>query len=194
MTNITKRAFLIHGWEGYPQEGWRPWLKKELEQRDFEVIVPAMPDTVTPIMGKWVPYLSEIIGNPNEQTFLVGHSLGCVTILRYLETLKDDQIVGGAILVAGFGHDLEYEEYKGELSSFFKTTLDWEKIRKHCKKFVAIHSEDDPWVSVKHNKLFQEKLSAKSIIQQGMKHYSGGDGITELPIVLSELLEMSSSK
>jgi hypothetical protein len=27
-----KRVFIIHGWEGYPEEGWFPWLKKELEK------------------------------------------------------------------------------------------------------------------------------------------------------------------
>ena len=24
---MTKRAFIIHGWDGYPDEGWFPWLK-----------------------------------------------------------------------------------------------------------------------------------------------------------------------
>ena len=24
---MAKRAFLIHGWEGYPEEGWRPFSK-----------------------------------------------------------------------------------------------------------------------------------------------------------------------
>jgi predicted alpha/beta hydrolase family esterase len=28
---MTERVFIIHGWEGYPEEGWFPWLKKELE-------------------------------------------------------------------------------------------------------------------------------------------------------------------
>jgi len=188
---MKKRAVLIHGWEGYPEEGWRPWLKKELERRDFKVIVPAMPDTATPTPEKWVPYLAEIIGTPNEKTFLIGHSLGCITILRYLETLKDDEHIGGAILIAGFGQDLEYDGYKGELSSFFRTSVDWGKVKEHCQKFVAIHSDDDLWVPVKHNKIFKDKLSAKVINQHGMKHYSGDDGITELPIVLNELLEMS---
>lgn len=188
---MKKRVVLIHGWEGYPEEGWRPWLKKELERRDFTVIVPAMPDTATPTSEKWVPHLIEIIGAPNEKTFLVGHSLGCITILRYLETLKDNEQIGGAILIAGFGQDLEYYGYKGELLSFFRTPVDWEKVKKHCHKFVAIHSDDDPWVPMKHNKIFKDKLGAKVINQHGMKHYSGDDGITELPIVLSELLNMS---
>ena len=190
---MNKRVFLIHGWEGYPEEGWRPWLKQELEQRGFEVFAPAMPDTATPTMEKWVSFLSEIVGNPDEQTYFVGHSLGCITILRYLETLKDkdNEQIGGAILVAGFGSDLEYEGYKGELSSFFRTPVDWKKVKKHCQQFVAIHSTDDPWVPIKHNKLFQDNLGAKSIIQENMKHFSGDDGTMELPVVLDELLRIS---
>ena len=186
------RAILVHGWEGYPEEGWKPWLKRELELRGFEILVPAMPDANTPTMEKWVSYLTEIVGAPDKKTFLVGHSLGCIAILRYLETLKEGQKIGGAILVAGFGEDLDYKAYKGELSSFFKTTPDWEKIRDHCKQFVAVHSTDDPWVSIKNNKLFQEKLNAKSVIQHNMKHYSGDDGVTELPVVLEELLRMQA--
>jgi len=28
-----KRVFIIHGWGGNPEEGWLPWLKKELEAK-----------------------------------------------------------------------------------------------------------------------------------------------------------------
>lgn len=186
-----KKAVLIHGWDGYPEEGWRPWLKVKLEKEGFKVLVPLMPDTSTPTLEKWLPFLSKTVGDPDSQTFFIGHSLGCITILRYLEALTSNQSVGGAISVAGFGYDLEYKRYKGELSSFFKTPVDWEKIKKHCKKFVVIHSSDDPWVPVKHAEYLKEKLHAKSIIQNGMSHYSGDDGITELPLVLKELLRMS---
>ena len=183
-----KRAFLIHGWKGYPEEGWRPWLKKKLEEKRFEVVIPAMPDTAAPTMDKWVPYLTKVVEIPDENTYFVGHSLGCITILRYLEILKEDQKAGGTVLVAGFAHDLEYDGYKGELSSFFRAPLDWEKIKKHCFKFISIHSDDDTWVSVKHSGIFREKLGAEAIIMHNMKHFSGDDGINELPIVLDRIL------
>jgi esterase/lipase len=35
-----KKVFIIHGWDGYPEEGWFPWLKKELEKKGFSVFVP----------------------------------------------------------------------------------------------------------------------------------------------------------
>lgn len=187
-----KRAFLIHGWEGSPENGWSPWLKKKLEEKGFEVIVPAMPDTATPTINKWVSYLLKIVGIPDENTYFVGHSLGCITILRYLETLKENQKVGGVILVAGFAHDLEYDGYKDELSSFFQTSLNWKEIKKHCDKFIVIHSDDDPWVPLKHNAIFKEKLGAEAIVMSGMKHFAGDEGITELPIALNSVLELAN--
>lgn len=187
-----KRAVLIHGWGGYPEDGWRPWLKEELEKKDFEVLLPEMPDTALPTMENWVSFLAQVVSRPDENCYFVGHSLGCITILRYLETLKKDQKVGGAVFVAGFGHDLEYEGYKGELSSFFRTPVNWEKAKKHCNKFIAIHSDDDPWVPLKHNTLFRDKLGAKSIIEHNMKHFSGDDGITKLPIALDSILGLAT--
>jgi len=188
-----KKAFIIHGWEGNPQGSWRPWLKKKLEEKDFQVAVPQMPDTINPTMEKWLPHLAKTVGIPDENCYFVGHSLGCITILRYLEALGENQIIGGVVLVAGFGHDLDFKGYKGELASFFKTPINWEKIKKHCNKFVAIHSDDDPYVPIKHNTLFKEKLGAESIITHNMKHFSGDDGIMELPIALDCVLKLAKA-
>ena len=38
-TNI----FILHGTEGHPGENWFPWLKQELEQKGYNVIVPQFP-------------------------------------------------------------------------------------------------------------------------------------------------------
>ena len=43
-----KRAIFIHGWGGFSEEGWRPWLQQKVEQSGWQVINPAMPDTGTP--------------------------------------------------------------------------------------------------------------------------------------------------
>ena len=67
---MTKRAFLIHGWEGYPEEGWRPWLRDKLKEKGFEVIVPAMPDTKKPKMDAWLDFLTETVGEPKKMTTL----------------------------------------------------------------------------------------------------------------------------
>lgn len=184
---MQKRAFLIHGWQGSPDEGWRPWLKKELESRGFKVTVPAMPNTNNPHMQKWVPYLVQLVGNPTENDYFLGHSLGCITILRYLEGLKEGERVGGAVLVAGFTDDLGYKE----LSSFFQKPIDFPKTKSHCKEFIAIHSDNDPYVALSYGDVFKEKLGAKLIVEHNIKHFSGDDNIPELPVALDAILGIS---
>lgn len=191
---MPKRALLIHGWGGSPEDGWIPWLKKELEKRGFEVHVPTMPDTEHPKMDAWLKQLINTVGTPDRDLYLVGHSLGCITILRYLEILEEGQEIGGAVLVAGFADInitlLENEDIN-ELKTFFETDVDFEKVKSHCKKFVAIHSDDDPYVSLRYADIFKEKLNAEVIIEHNMKHFSGGDGIIELPVALDSVLKMS---
>ena len=45
---MAKRVVIIHGFQGEPMHGFRPWLKRELEARGFEVAVPAMPSPNAP--------------------------------------------------------------------------------------------------------------------------------------------------
>ena len=187
-----KRVFLIHGWEGFPEEGWRPWLRKKLEDKGSEVIVPAMPDTKKPTQEVWLPFLQGLVGTPTKNDFFVGHSLGCITILRFIENLKEGEKIGGAVLIAGFGADLKYNGYKHELATFFDATINWAKIRSHCTKFISIHSSNDPWVSIENSELFKQMLNAETLVIPNMKHFSGDDGVNELPIALESVLKLSS--
>lgn len=182
-----KRAVLIHGWEGVPEEGWRPWLRQELEKKGFTVFVPAMPDTEHPVMDKWVGKLAEVVGTSDKELFLVGHSLGNITILRFLETLEKDQEIGGAVLVAGFSDNLGFKE----LDSFFTKPVDWDKINSHCKKFIAINSDNDKYVPLKHGDIFKEKIGAEVIVKHNMGHIGVDDNVTELPDVLESVLKIS---
>ena len=175
-----KRVFLIHGWEGYPEEGWRPWLKEKLETKGFQVFALAMPDTNHPKMDAWVGHLAQIVETPDGDCYFVGHSLGCITILRYLETLQENQKIGGAVLVAGFTSNLGYEE----LDNFFVKPINWEKIKFHCSKFIAIHSDNDLYVSPHYGDFFKEELNAQIIVEHDKKHFSGEDGIMELQSAL----------
>ena len=186
-----KKAIIIHCWEGYPEYCWYPNTKKELEEKGFEVIVSEMPDTKNPKLDNWLSNLQEIASKPNEDTYLIGHSLGCITILRYLESLRENEKIGGAVLVAGFTDNLGFEE----LNSFFEKPIDFEKIKNHCSKFVAIHSDNDPYVDLKHAEVFKEKLNAEIIIKHNAKHFSGEieneESCTELPDVISSIIKIS---
>lgn len=184
-------AIIVHGYKGKPETNWKPWLKAELEAKGWTVDVPEMPSTEHPIAAAWNAKLAEAVGEPNADTYLIGHSLGCITILRYLETLPENQKVGGIILIAGFGERFA-RYHSGSHDSFFDHELNWHAIRKHCDNFVAIHSEDDSLVEPAQLKLFEDKLGAKAILAQGMGHFGSADGVFEVPLVRDELLVMEA--
>ena len=129
-----KKVVLVHGWGGTPDEGWFPWLKGELEAKGFEVAAPQLPNTDEPRIAAWVPSLAAAAGEVGEETYFVGHSMGCQTILRYLETLPEGAKVGGAIFVAGFLlplTGLESEEEEGVGREWTSSPLNFEEARSH---------------------------------------------------------------
>lgn len=187
-----KRVIIVHCWSGTPDYCWYPWVKNELEAKGFEVIVPQMPETDKPKLALWLPKLTETVGEPNEETYLIGHSIGTVTIMRYLEQLPKGQKVGGAVLVAGFNDDLGFEE----LANFFQTSLDLAKIReKSMKGFVNIHSDDDQYVPAVHSKNLQDGLGGEAIMLHNKGHFSGPvdneAACTELPEVVSAIEKLA---
>ncbi|MGB6838936.1 MAG: alpha/beta hydrolase [Microgenomates group bacterium] len=191
---MSNRVFIIHGWEGTPEEGWFPWLKKELDKKGIGVKVPAMPHTGEPVIGKWVPYLKKQVGKVDSNTFLVGHSMGCQTILRYLEGLPKSSKVGGIVLVAGFMNleNLTKEE-QVVAKPWLTTRIDLDKVKAHTNNITAIFSTNDEWVPISDSEIFIKKLGAKVIVLKNKGHFSGDDGIKKLPIVLKEVLRFSDS-
>ena len=183
-----KRAVIVHCWGGTPDYAWYPWLKSELEKLGYDVSVLAMPQTDEPKLAGWLPKLTETIGEPDEELVLIGHSLGCATIMRYLETLPEGKKIGKGIFVAGFTDQLGFKE----LENFFEVPLNFAKIRAGgANGFVAIQSDDDPYVSAQYGQRLKDELNARLIIKHAAGHMSGSvdgeESCLELPEVIDEL-------
>lgn len=189
-----KRAIIVHCWGGYPEYCWYPDVKRGLERLGFEVTIPAMPETDSPNLGKWLPKLKEVIGKPDRDTYLIGHSIGCATIMRYLESLTLGQEVGGTVFVAGFTDGLNATKYP-EIQNFFTTPIDYKKIRSHCSKFVAIQSDNDPYVPLKQADILKKEFGAEIIVKHNAKHFSGAadgeESCLKLTNVISAVRKMS---
>ncbi len=190
-----KKVFIIHGWDGYPDEGWFPWLKSELEKRGFEVFLPVMPNSSEPKINEWVLYLKKLVGMPNEEIFFVGHSIGCQTIMRYLETLPKNAKVGGVVFVAGWItlKGLKTKEEREIAKPWLEKPINYTKVKEGSKSFIAIMSDNDPFVPLSDSRTFKEKLNAEIIIEKNKGHFSGSDNVNELPIVLNSFLRISKN-
>lgn len=185
---MQKRAFIIHGWEGSPDSNWFGWLKNELEKQGFEVVVPQMPNADFPVAKEWLAHLQKIVGESDENTFFVGHSLGAIAILRYLESLKLGEKVGGAILVAGFSEPIGI----GELKNFFANSLNYEKVKNAARKIVVINSDNDPYVPLAQGEIMRDRLGAKLIVISKGDHLNAGNGSFEFPLALEEILKIAN--
>ncbi len=182
-----KRAFIVHGWDGSPQSHWYPWLKEELEKIGFKVRVPAMPDTSEPNIEKWVSHLKGQVGTLDEETFFIGHSIGCQTIMRYLEKAPSKVKVPGVVFVAGWFvlENLEDEEVEQIAKPWISTPLDFSAIKSKIKNLSVFLSSNDLFGCVEENaRLFREKLGAQVIIEKNKGHFTEGDGFAEIPQVL----------
>ena len=178
------QAYIIHGWGGTTTESWFPWLKKELENKNFKVEIPAMPNPDAPKIKDWVGKLNKIV-KINEELILIGHSIGCQTVLRFLECLKEKQKIKAAILVAPWLTLQNLEEGEDEIAKeWVETPLNFEKIKKHCENFVLIYSSTDPYPGVEDMPILRESLNALSVNVGDKGHINGEAGVFKLPEIL----------
>lgn len=194
---MEKRVFIVHGWGGSPDEPIHKWLKKELEKnKDIKVVCPVMPDSEYPEIDPWVKCLSKHVGKCDENTFFFGHSIGCQTIMRYLQTLNDNQKSGGAIFLSGWFNldNLESQE-KMIAKPWIETSIDFKKIRNVCKKFEVIISDDEPYGYVNENSnKFKKELNANVTIESNKGHFTEEYGVTQIPEVLNKLLKLINKR
>jgi predicted alpha/beta hydrolase family esterase len=184
-----KKVFIIHGFNGSPNGGWRPWLMGELAKYDIYGCSLPMPRPNSPIKEEWLNTISGAVGDLREEIFLVGHSLGVPAILRYLETLKEKEKVGGVVLVSGPFNLIKRNGYEN-VNKFLEDSFDFEKIKKVCKNFVIIHGDNDKAVPFSDALKYSEIFSCNLITIHNGGHLNGFNGWRELPEVLESLLKM----
>ncbi|MEK6926007.1 MAG: alpha/beta fold hydrolase [Nanoarchaeota archaeon] len=176
-----KKVYLIHRWGGSPNEPWYNWLKQELGKKGFQVFVFDMPNKEHPKIEEWVGFLRENIKDVDEHTYFVGHSIGCQTILRFLEKLHRHKRIAGCAFVAPWLDLINMEEEEMEIAHpWINIKIDFNRIRDHCSNFLAIFSDNDPYVHLDEVKKFKEKLGAKVLIKSKKGHFEEVEKIPEI--------------
>ncbi len=175
-----KRIIIVHRWEGTSQDDWRPWLKTELEKAGCEVLVPDMPDTDAPVIGAWVAALSTVVGVPTADTYFIGHSIGCQTILRYLETI--DTKIGGALFVAGWFNleNIEDEQSVQIAKPWIETPINIEKVKAVLPISTLLISKNDPYGAFQQNvDAFNQFVTRVSVVDNA-GHFTAAEELLAL--------------
>jgi uncharacterized protein len=179
------KVFLIHGFEGTPNGGWRPWLMSELQKKDIFCQSLAMPNPAKPLLSEWVNEIEVNVKKyPKDNIYLVGHSLGVPAILHFLQS-QNFKNIKGAVLVSG-----PYKNNKIVLKNFFQVDFDFGKINKTCKKFSIIHGDNDRSVPFEHSIYLKNNLNASLVEVKNGGHLNGSAGFFVLPEAMKELVQM----
>ena len=173
--------FIIHGVYASPEANWFPWLKKQLESLGYEFIIPKFPTPLDQSLESWVRIFSNYESKINEETVLIGHSLGASFILNYLE--KANKKIKAAYLVAPF-HKLLGVGYDKITKTFVDKEFNWEKIRSNCSKFFVFASDNDKYIPFEVTKELVEKLNAELNIVHNGGHINKDSGYDTFPLLL----------
>ncbi len=76
-----------------------------------------------------------------------------------------------------------------------ETLINFKHVKAATSNFICVFSKDDPVVPLDENiKLFEQRINPKIIVEQGRGHFSGSDGVTELPSALNSILELAKNE
>ena len=186
ISSMKNNVFIFHGTEGYPEENWFPWMKEQLEAKGCKVIVPQFPSPpiVPAKISEWFEVLKNYEQYIDENTILIGHSLGGVFTLRLLEQLKHSVravfLVGTPIGVKPIAN---YDRDK----SFSGFDFNWSTIQSNSKHFDVFQSDNDPYVSLGNGKQLAKELGVELTFIPNAGHFNKSAAYLTFPDLLEKI-------
>lgn len=157
-----KNALILHGTKANPHSNWFDWFKGELEKSGYKVWVPELPGADQPDMATYQKFLLASNFDFNDETLIVGHSSGALAVLSLLEVL--DKKIDTAVMVG---------VYRPEERSYSTGgPIDTQKVKGKAKRFVFVHSDDDPVCPLEGAKYFAEALGGELVVLPGNQHFA----------------------
>lgn len=170
----TSNVLIIHGAYGSPCENWYRWLGGELEKSGARVFRPEFPTPDNQSLENWMDVFKGYETKLDENSIVVGHSLGVAFLLYVIEKLGHP--IRAAFFVSGFITPLNNANYDVINESFMNLKFDWNKIIQNCKKFYIIHSDNDPYVPLKKAEEISRNLDINTKIIANAGHFNTESG------------------
>jgi predicted alpha/beta hydrolase family esterase len=154
--------------------------------------MPTFPTPEGQSLDSWLAAFKNYRRYMNEDTMLVGHSLGPAFILTLIERL--DKPIRAAFLVGGFLGKLKISEFDGINDTFTNREFDWKRIKKNCKRFRVYISDNDPYVPMKKGKLLAKKLRVRTRTVKGAGHFNEECDFKKFNILMSDIRRVLKQK
>jgi leucyl-tRNA synthetase/FMN phosphatase YigB (HAD superfamily) len=151
------RFVIIHGYEGSSTSGFKPWLKKVLESRGYEVEIPELPNSRDPKESEQVEYVLKNC-HFDENTVIIGHSLGCVVAQKVI--MKLNKPISGLVLIAS-AIDPDLTNVDRPFDKNFDWNFDYEQIKKLTSGRIGVLSDTKEQFRTEYLRYLARKLGAR---------------------------------
>jgi uncharacterized protein len=183
-----KSIYLIPRWAGRPHSDWYDSFARDVNAAmpDAALHRLTMPRWDAPDTEEALQFLDVEIPLIDEQTVFVGHSVGCIALVHFLEhraRLNPGFRSGGLLLVAAwFNVDNPWPTL---IPWTQNDRLDYASVRRVCPRISVLLSDNDPHTHDHHanKRLWEDRMDARVSIHSGCAHFNG----PEYPQIFSTL-------
>lgn len=184
-----KRAVILHGTDGTPDDNWQTWLKTQLEEAGYEVFAPQLPGCHKPNLKTYDKFLRES-GWDFKDNVVIGHSSGATTVLNLLSAgwfpnIKA-AVLAGTFLNEKLTKDADWVE-PGQFANLFLDRYDPENLKQKSDKFYFIHGDNDPYCDIDDARKLCKEVGGTFITVKNGHHLGKSSGVSELPQLLAAL-------
>ena len=170
------KFYLVPRWAGNIHSDWYDWVTAEIKSKyQIEIYRLNMPDWHEPNVETSLQYLCSIISEIDENTFFIGHSVGCQAILRYLNkkfTESPHLKIGGFLFVAAwFTVDKPWISLKPWMNN---QDINLGLIANNVLHKKVVLSDNDPFTSnyTENKKFWETSMNAHVEICPNQLHFN----------------------
>lgn len=181
-----KKALLLHWRWGDSNQIWFPWLKKELEELWFEVIIPDLLNTNLPVFEEQFKNIKQY-SSLWEWDIIIWHSLGCQLALQFIEKylLSKIKVIFVAPSYPNLANEL-WEEFLWDnfniLSKYFNISNSFKKLNNIYFIFL---SDNDNYINQLSAQNYYNQLENVSFrFFKNMWHFNLQSNVFNLPEIL----------
>jgi len=184
---MSSNVFIFHGTGGHTKENWFPWLREKLEEKDCKIFIPQFPTPKGQSLESWLKVFADYKKYVNEETIIIGHSLGGIFLLRLLECF---QCPIKAAIFTGTPIGVRPILYYDGDNSFSGFSFNWPAIKNNAKYFGVFHSDNDPYVSLGNGEQLAKELGVKLSLIPNAGHFNAKAGYLTFPQLLEKIDEI----
>jgi predicted alpha/beta hydrolase family esterase len=149
---------------------WKGLLQKRVGSK-FEVYLPSFPNKDNANYTEWKVLLESLLLQLNENSILIGWSLGAIFLAKYFSEIKNNlektSKIKAIILVAP-----PYDDEKDDSLGSFKIKNDLKNLQNIAEKVYIFASKDDPIVNIKEIEKYKKDIpKAHFYILNNYQHF-----------------------